>query len=144
MCCGGQPGWTLQFLPVRAGLGWGWTVRAVRPVSSQGALLCLRLCIFPVVAPFPVGCPLRHECNALLLRYSTKLKSWSWKVTCPTNSSAGSELISPGCRRHAAAFPVHPDKALSGTGMLASYGTCSVVSMKVLSVLAVLFPLAGY
>lgn len=49
-------------------------------------------------------------------------------------------LISPGHRR----FSRAPHKALSGSGMLASYGTCSAVSMKVLSVLAVLFPLAGY
>lgn len=52
-------------------------------MSSQGALLCLRLCLFPEVAPFPVGCPLRHECNALLIQYSTKLKSWSWKSHTP-------------------------------------------------------------
>lgn len=52
-------------------------------MSSQAALLCLRLCLFPGVAPFPVGCPLRHECNALLIQNSTKVKSWSWKSHMP-------------------------------------------------------------
>lgn len=64
-------------------LDWGWTVRTIRPMSSQGALLRLRLSLFPGLAPFPVGCPLRHECNALLIQYSTKLKRWSWKSHMP-------------------------------------------------------------
>lgn len=127
----GQPGWTLLFLPGRAVAGLGMNSEGCKAHVTTGcSLLCLRLCLFLGLAPFPVGCPLRCECNALLIQYSTKLKSWSWKNHMPNKQLCWQWADKPWTQGTRSRFPVCPHKALSGSGMLASYGTCSVVPWK--------------
>lgn len=124
--------------------GLGMDTKGSKAHAIMGCSPVFKALLFPGLAPFPVGIPLRHECNALLIQHSTKLKSWSWKSHMPNKQLCWQGADKPWTQATRSRFSSASRQRFVWQGMLASYRTCSVVCMKVLSVLAVLFPLAGY